>query len=237
MIEQTYPGFDDFKSHFDLLLPAFRDRRYLKVDGKPIFGVYDPRDLPDTPEFVALWRRLAEDAGLPGVHFFGMSNTYDADVLAPFDMLMEFGPGDFINRARRDLGSVIRRRLRLRDFTATFARRLGPWFTRPLRFAYDEVVETLTKAVWRDARDVPCVTPNWDNTPRAGNRGAVFENCTPELFERHLRHAVDLVASQPAQRRIVFLKAWNEWAEGNYVEPDRESGHRYLDAIRNVIVG
>jgi hypothetical protein len=78
------------------------------------------------------------------------------------------------------------------------------------------------------------VLPGWDNTPRSGYRGVVYEGETPELFETYLRKAATRVADHPEERRIIFVKAWNEWAEGNYVEPDSVSGHAYLDAIRSV---
>ena len=82
----------------------------------------------------------------------------------------------------------------------------------------------------------PCVLPNWDNTPRSGLRGVVFDNATPELFERYLKNAIDQVRLKPYQEQNVFLQARNEWAEGNYVEPDRETGWAHLDAIRRVVV-
>jgi hypothetical protein len=83
---------------------------------------------------------------------------------------------------------------------------------------------------------VPCVLPNWDNTPRSGLRGVVFDNATPDLFEIYLKNAIGKVLHKPYQERIVFLKSWNEWAEGNYLEPDRETGWAYLDAVRRVVV-
>jgi hypothetical protein len=70
----------------------------------------------------------------------------------------------------------------------------------------------------------PCVLPNWDNTPRTGLRGIVFANATPDLFEIYLKNTIGKVLHKSVQERIVFLKSWNEWAEGNYVEHDRETG-------------
>jgi hypothetical protein len=86
-----------------------------------------------------------------------------------------------------------------------------------------------------NARFLPCVLPGWDNTPRSGVRGVVFEGTTPDLFAAYLQKAVDRVGNRPPEQKIIFLKAWNEWAEGNYVEPDALSGHAYLDAIRSVM--
>jgi hypothetical protein len=84
-------------------------------------------------------------------------------------------------------------------------------------------------------RYLPSVLPNWDNTPRSATRGVVFEGATPGLFKQYLEKAVERVSDHAPQKRIVFLKAWNEWAEGNYVEPDARHGSAYLDVIRSVV--
>jgi len=83
-----------------------------------------------------------------------------------------------------------------------------------------------------DFQDYPIALPAWDNTPRSGMRGVVLQGSTPDLFRRHLREAIGRVADRRSEERIVFLKAWNEWAEGNYVEPDQRWGHGYLEVIR-----
>ena len=79
---------------------------------------------------------------------------------------------------------------------------------------------------------IPAVVPNWDNTPRSGRRGVVLHGSHPELFRDHLRAAIRHVERRPAEQRLVFLKSWNEWAEGNYVEPDRRFGRGWLGALR-----
>ena len=78
--EQTYPGVDDYRMHFDYLLPAFKDRRYIKVDGKPIFVIFAPLDIPDVSSFISLWRRLAQEAGLNGIHFVGIVTIYNVNI-------------------------------------------------------------------------------------------------------------------------------------------------------------
>jgi hypothetical protein len=87
-----------------------------------------------------------------------------------------------------------------------------------------------------DARFLPCVLPNFDNTPRSGVRGFVFENATPELFRRYLDKAIEKVRNRPRDSAIIFVKAWNEWAEGNYLEPDERYGHAFLDAVRDAVL-
>jgi hypothetical protein len=75
--------------------------------------------------------------------------------------------------------------------------------------------------------------PNWDNTPRSGADGTVFHGSTPELFRRHLRQAVAQVIDRDLDRRVVIIKSWNEWAEGNHLEPDLRFGKGYLEVIRD----
>lgn len=81
----------------------------------------------------------------------------------------------------------------------------------------------------------PKVLPNWDNTPRSGRNGVVLEDSTPELFRLHLREALAVVSRYDEDRRIVFVKSWNEWAEGNHLEPDRRFGCAYLEALRDEV--
>ena len=83
----------------------------------------------------------------------------------------------------------------------------------------------------------PCVMPNWDNTPRAGLHGQVFSNPSPAIFQDHLRQAIRRVESNLPEHRIIIIKSWNEWAEGNHLEPDLKYGHGFLEAIRREMEG
>jgi hypothetical protein len=82
-----------------------------------------------------------------------------------------------------------------------------------------------------------CLLPGWDNTPRSGRGGLVFRDSTPELFRRQVQKVVSLGAQEPLEHRVVFLKSWNEWAEGNYMEPDLRFGRKYLEVVRDEIYG
>jgi hypothetical protein len=202
---------------------------------KPIFIVYSALDLPDTKEFTDLWNELALKAGLPGVYFVGMSNKHDDEILRPFDMLAEFGPVSLLGRLPRDFRSRAVRLWRRRDFRPLLNRIVPVPIPGPSRFEYRDIIEAEMRTPLRE-KYASCVLPNWDNTPRSGQRGIVFDNATPDLFEIYLNNAIGKVLHKPYQERIVFLKAWNEWAEGNYLEPDCETGWAYLDAIRRVVV-
>lgn len=102
-------------------------------------------------------------------------------------------------------------------------------------YSYEEVCEPLIhEQVGQPPEDRwhPCLIPDWDNSPRSGRNGLLVRASTPELFQRQVRLALSLVADVPAERRIVFVKSWNEWAEGNYLEPDLRFGHGYLRALQ-----
>jgi hypothetical protein len=106
---------------------------------------------------------------------------------------------------------------------------------RPTVYDYREIDTTRMFAGLRE-HQLPCAVPNWDNTPRSGRRGVVLHGSTPAQFQAHLRDVVRFVEARPAEQRVVFIKAWNEWAEGNYVEPDRRFGRGWLEAIRDEIL-
>lgn len=88
----------------------------------------------------------------------------------------------------------------------------------------------------KNRKAFPLIIPVWDNTPRSGVRGLVFRDSTPELFRIHLRDAIEYTSSNKPEERIIFVKSWNEWAEGNFLEPDRQYGTKYLEVIRNEVL-
>jgi lipopolysaccharide biosynthesis protein len=236
LMKQEYPGPSDEQAHFELVLPAFRDHRYITVDGKPIFALLDAGDHPDPPGFIRHWRQLAEQAGLPGLYFIAMWNRGPNPKLSEFDAIAEFGPGDFLQTLPAGRWSQRVRRWKQGEFGPWLRPVFGKRLLKPQRYKYSDVVKAaFTSKFAEDPRYIPTVLPGWDNTPRSAHRGVVFEEATPALFGDYLKKAIALLKRKPAQERIIFLKAWNEWAEGNYVEPDREFGHRYLDAIHGAL--
>ncbi|GAB0149023.1 MULTISPECIES: glycoside hydrolase family 99-like domain-containing protein [unclassified Marichromatium] len=222
LIEQVYPGWDDHGAHFDWLLRAFTDPRYLKVDGKPIFVIYKPDLIPDVAAVIAFWRQRAERAGLPGLHLIGVSHRserWDPRERGLDASTMQVLPQRDGRIPRRYLGLKLRLALRGNRHQLTI-------------WDYEEMRPSLLRSRPAPWRDYPLVLPNWDNTPRSGMRGLVLHGATPERFRPHLREAIARVAEHPPEERIVFLKAWNEWAEGNHVEPDQRFGTGWLEVIR-----
>jgi hypothetical protein len=222
LLEQTY-GPEDHERHFRALLPAFRDERYLRVDGRPLFLVYRPSDLPAAGRFADQWRHLAAQEGLPGLYLVGevkngwsaAADGFDAEVHPP---LYDVYPGAIVPGR---VGARLDRALRRRPKTYPYAALAG-MEREPSRLPHPEL---------------PMVVSNWDSTPRFGRHGFVLAGSTPELFEEALRRAIYSTRELPPAQRILFLKSWNEWAEGNYVEPDRQHGDAYLRAVAAAVYG
>ncbi len=102
-------------------------------------------------------------------------------------------------------------------------------------YSYDDYVSDIVRENQLDGKRYPCILPNWDNTPRSGKNGFVIHGSTPELFRILLRKAIESVKDFPKDRRLIFIKSWNEWAEGNHLEPDLRFGKAYLQVLKEEI--
>ena len=99
------------------------------------------------------------------------------------------------------------------------------------KYDHEKVIENMY--IPEDGHDniFPTIVPNWDRSPREGTMASIDYNCTPQVFEKDVKMVLDLVKNKTPQHKIIFLQAWNEWAEGNHVEPDLRYGHGYLDVL------
>lgn len=225
---QTYPGAEDEQRHFELLEPAFHDPRYLRIDDRPIFYVYKPGLIPECRKFVDHWQNLAIKSGLRGVYFIGEdvrldNNPWDYKANG-FDAVSANSPGTAFLR-------LARKRFQLRYLLPRLLHKIQ---NHPVLYKYKDFIEHNQVQPGHDDF-YPSVVPNWDNTPRVGRNGFVLTGSTPALFRQHLQHAVQQVAHRQEDHRVVFIKSWNEWAEGNYLEPDQEWGHAYLQVCKDVL--
>ena len=229
LVRQTYSPEDDVR-HFRSLLPALGDPRYLRVEGRPLFLVYRAEALPDPRRTAETWRRLGREAGV-GEPFLAAVESF-SDRLDPrtlgFDAAVEFAP-DWRNMRPRRLGTA-----------------LPAWLDRAApaaRFFRENAVEPYQRMAERMCRreDPPfvrfrCVTPGFDNSPRRSTGAVVFHASTPERYEAWLRAMVRWTRDRHAgDRRLVFVNAWNEWGEGNHLEPDLRWGRAYLEATARAL--
>jgi hypothetical protein len=228
LAKQTYPGWDDHTAHFQFLAGAFSDARYIRVDGKPLLYIFRPREVPDCRNVLAFWRERAVAAGFPGLHIVGEA--------APRGAREDFGL-DAVHITMHRYIDVARpvRRSRPIEWLMRLLSGFGARFEDPIqRFEYKEAIKYMLNDSYA-ADEYPNIVPNWDTTPRLNRGATVFTNATPELFEKHVREALAKVSEHPPQQRILFLRAWNEWAEGNYMEPDEEFGLGRLQALKRAV--
>jgi len=213
LIEQTYPEGDD-ERHFAAILPMLRDKRYIRVDGKPLLLVYRPLQLPDGKAWIAKWQRMAKEAGFEGLYLVGhtlYSREADAIRALGFDAVNIVPIGDTkrnIRLALRHIPSLIRH---LCDRS-------------PLVYDYAQAMRVFASKVMSREDVVPTILPNWDHSPRSKNKALVLHNAHPKAFDAHVEAIKQIVKKK--QNQIVMLKSWNEWSEGNYMEPDNKYANR-----------
>jgi GT2 family glycosyltransferase/SAM-dependent methyltransferase/tetratricopeptide (TPR) repeat protein len=225
LLEQTYGGDEDDRNHFRSLLPAFRDPRAFRIDGKPVFLIYRPGSLPNVSRTLALWRELAREAGLPGLHLMAIRTCFEEHRTnwkqKGFDTELNFQPS--FSQELRDLG---------RELPETGDRVISYSEAWPLMSRAAAVGQPADAAFG-------CVVPSWDNCARRKREAFIIDNSTPAEYGRWLRQEISLVQGRPEQHRIVFINAWNEWAEGNHLEPDLKWKRAYLEETRraNTVAG
>lgn len=248
LMEMVYSK-DEYEMHFYDVLPAFKDERYITVDGKPLFVIFDPESLPS--DFIPYWRDLAKHNGIEDIHFVGiMSNLagfkYNDRGEKEYYMVQADDPAgpryDYvINKGFDAVNSrgVFRAELsvkgRWHKYKVEILKRLFG-INILNKFDYEKIMQHLF--VDEDYREnvYPTLLPNWDRSARSGKKANIYYNCNPGNFEKHLSDALDIVKDKSPEHRILFLQSWNEWAEGNYVEPDLKYGHGFLDVINKKIL-
>ena len=216
LIAQEYSEADDL-AHIRWLASAFSDPRYIKIDGRPLMLVYRPSDLPDPKRTTDLWRREAERLGFPGLYLCwveGWSRPTGGPEKFGFDATVGFV--EFLELRRLFTAEAGMRGHRILDYVSTYEARLN----RPPHS-------------WKH---FPAVTVGWDNTARHANNATLFESATPEHYRRWLAGAVESLADVREEENYLFIVAWNEWAEGNHLEPDLRFGRAFLEATRSVLV-
>ena len=234
LIQQTYPGVKDYETHFYSLLEAFQDSRYIQVNGKRLFLIFKAMEIPEVHKFIDCWRNLAVKEGIIGFHFLGMHQHSDwnpkdfgfdgfVQGFSPWVKYKEFNGYP----VSRNIVNRIRERFR--------SRRTKPQMPGlPSKVSYKDYVLNYPENEV-GVSEYPLICSDWDNTPRSGFDGWLFKDFSFELFGNLCFKAFDATKNKPADQRLVFIKSWNEWAEGNYLEPDQKHGHSYLETFSNAL--
>ena len=241
LIEQKYGLKEEWKKHFDYLLPFFKDERYLKEEDKPLFIIYKPDLMECRKEMMEYWNELAKDAGFAGMKFayqhpaYAFSNAEDKNI---FDYSIEYQPAYARYWMSEHKKSIIS--LKTKNKIADFMKHKLK-ISVSLR---NEVEIVPYEDVWSEivqhhgdgsGKVIPGAFVDWDNTPRRGNNGSLFSNASPKMFEKYFDRQVKNAIEEYHSDKI-FIFAWNEWAEGGYLEPDEKYGYEYLEAIKRVLL-
>ena len=202
IFQQKYGRENEWKVHFQYLLPFFKDKRYIYHDGKPIFVIHVLNDIPCLNEMLRYWDKLAKENGLEGLYIIGGGQV---GITYGVDSVMTHEPGDI----KRILHNIEK---------------------RPMRYSYKDAYETiLCQKYPRNNKMIYTAFCSYDTTPRYGMDGCVFQGSSPEIFREYLAKLMAKNAVQGID--LLFIDAWNEWGEGMHLEPDKKYGFKWLEAV------
>lgn len=213
LLEQDYGEKEDWIKHFEYLFPFFEDHRYIKVDGKPVFMFYKPEEINVLSEMIMCWQTLIKERGYEGIYTIGVNISKKIENL---DAILYQGPAAY--RLPHILGKKVPETwefgIRAYEYSAIWENAIGAASNVDGKVYYGGFVD-------------------YDDTPRRGKLGSCTLNVTPQIFETYLyKLAVKNIA---LDNEFLFINAWNEWGEGNYLEPDKKNGYQFLEAVQRVM--
>lgn len=234
LIEQKYSEQDDIEHMAYLCKEVFTDPRYIKIEGKPFFVIYKPQLFPNIKKTIQSWRRVAKEYGMELYLSFMHSGDYDRKRLIAefdFDSAIDFQP-----HQSSILGQDDKRWYD--NFFYRFYEHILKSKDIPINrsFGYKRYMEYACNHIKKDYKEFPCLTPSWDNSSRRVNKPYfMLKGNTPQLFGKWLEYIIHFFKPYSKEENFIFINAWNEWAEGNHLEPDTKWGRAYLDEIKKII--
>jgi len=220
LIGQDHSPEDDM-AFITALEPVLRDPRYIRVDGKPLLVVYRPAILPDAKATQERWREHCRKVGIGEIVLAMVQFDVEDPRVFGFDVAIEFPP----HKLARGL-EPINDKLDI----------VNPGYSGYV-VDYDAVIERAREHTAVDFQMIRGVFPSWDNEARKPGRGYTFANATPARYREWMDLAINYARKHPvAGERMVFINAWNEWAEGAHLEPDRRYGYAFLDQTRAALL-
>ena len=239
LLAQSYGAEDDL-NHIRWLAGVFRDPRYIRVRGRPLFLVYRLSALPDPARTVELWRDEAQRLAVGDIFVCNVEGFASEHGLASqygLDGAVEFAPiGHAMSAPQK--ANWLTRKLSRHPRVQHLAGKLGlaqPWLAENGVYSYAELMSGMLAKPDPPYLRFPCVTPAWDNSARRQVDATIIHGSTPELYQQWLAAVVQKMKNARADEPIVFINAWNEWAEGSHLEPCQKWGRAYLEATRNAL--
>jgi lipopolysaccharide biosynthesis protein len=227
---------DDLR-HIRWLAQVFQDSRYIRVNDKPLFLVYRASQLPNPQKTTEVWRQEAHRLGIGDLYLckvesFATEHTDPSGI--GFDAAVEFQPD--CTRMGVPLQTGRKRNLTepFWDLARTFRCAEQAYGDNSI-YDYLTIVEQMLAKPESDYLRFPCVTPSWDNTARRKKGATILQNATPVAYEYWLKTILQRSLAKSSQEPLVFINGWNEWAEGNHLEPCQKWGHAYLEATARAL--
>ena len=226
LIEQHYSKQDDI-DHFNYLLPFFKDSRYIKIDGKPVFAIYRIDIIPNVTEMCETFQECARKAGIE-LYICKVQHLNKCGLPKGLSASIDFPPFNM-------------------------SKKMNSWRTHPLEsfsrrilhktignsiYSYKDYIEDkISTGLFSEYKQYPTLMPSWDNACRRINQPfTVFRDSTPDLFKKWTEYVLSTFKPFSKDENLVFINAWNEWAEGNHLEPDLKWGRGYLEALKSAIL-
>ena len=226
LIEQKYGGETDYRAHYEYVRTLITNKDYIRIGDKPFFLIYKPLNSEKIKDILYLWNKWIKEDGIADGFYFVASLDNQEDK----NRILDLG-----------FDAVTPAHLQRVDYTFTHRprlirgvlRKLRNLRIRPLIFKMSDANKYIPDLEYDSSEDViPFLLPQWDHTPRSGIKGYIVKS-SPKLFAQQAKNVLTMVKSKT--NKVVLLKSWNEWAEGNYMEPDLIHGKGYIKALRRSI--
>ena len=245
LLQQNYSN-EDHIEHIKYLIPFFKDPRYIKIDGKCVFSIYRSDLIPDLPDAIKLWRSVAREneIELYIIRFEGLMKTGKEFMIDGLDAATEFQPHSAINKLniRRSDKKGIKDELSFTSVLNSLVAHTGNIYKKYFAKEFDGIVQSYGELVKSDLTEMDCdykrfncVSPGWDNSCRKAKKYRILTDSTPDLFREWTNHKLKIFKPYSEEENLFFINAWNEWAEGNHLEPDRKWGKKHLQELKDAV--
>ncbi len=239
IMEQKYGSKKEWKEHFNYLLQYFKDERYICNNNKPLLVIYRPELIDCLEDMLDYLNKLAIENGFNGIEFayqnvsYALSNNYNEEL---FDYAIEYQPNWALELRKKSKLQILKKQILLffeKNMKINLREKMQE-FKKLKILEYDDIWNYILNMKPYSKISVPGAFVDWDNTPRKGKRGLIINNSSPEKFENYLSKLIKK-AKNEYKKDMIFIFAWNEWAEGGYLEPDCKNKYGYLKAIKNAL--
>lgn len=245
IMPQEYGGKEEWKKHFEYLYDFFIDERYIKINNQPIFVIYKPELITDINDMLDYWNELAKEKGIEKIQFiyqYPQFHYMEEKDDSRFSFGIQFEPIFSTGDMEYKMLNKKKKIAFLLKNTGIFARKIKNKLKKVLRikrpstYSYDKVWKRILKTKPANEKMILGAFVDWDNTARRGINAVCYKGANPEKFKEYMSELI-IKERNEYHKGMIFINAWNEWAEGAYLEPDEKYGYKYLEAVKEVLKG